>query len=157
MRAPLFFTVIGLISICSWITQQNNEITKAEWLLGTWENKTIRGSIYETWTKISDNDFSGKSYIQKEENIVVMETIRLTQEQGGLFYIPTVRTQNDGFPVRFALKKMSDTAFIFENPKHDFPQIISYSRVGTDSLVAEIWGIKNGQSLKQTFPMKKVK
>ena len=151
------FRVIGLIIIYGWAIQQNSEITKAEWLIGTWENKTSRGSVYETWTKISDNEFSGKSYARKEENTVVFETIRLTQKEGGLFYIPTVKNQNDGISVSFALKTISDTTLIFENAKHDFPQIISYYKISTDSLVAEISGTKNGQELKQTFPMKKVK
>lgn len=157
MRTKLFFTVIGLIIFCSWTIQQKNEIKKAELLIGTWENKTQRGSIYETWTKISDDEFSGKSYVLKEKDTIVFETIRLVQEQDGLFYIPIVKNQNDDLPVRFALKTISDTELIFENPRHDFPQMISYTKINKDSLVAEVSGTKNGQERKQTFPMKRVK
>jgi hypothetical protein len=46
---------------------------------------------------------------------------------------------------------------IFENPAHDFPQFISYTKITTDSLVAEISGTKNGQARKQRFPMKRIK
>src|SRR5690606_29225029 len=96
----------------------------------------------ESWTKTSDTEFAGKSYILKEKDTVIFETIRLVQEKDGLFYIPTVRNQNDNLPVRFALKAISDTEMVFENPKHDFPQIISYTKITSDSLVAEISGIK---------------
>jgi len=157
MRAKLFFAVIGLIIFCSLTIQHKNEIKKVEWLIGSWENKTSRGSIYETWTKISKNEFSGKNYVLKEKDTIVFETLRLAQEQGRLFYIPTVKNQNDGFPVRFASKTISDTAMVFENSRHDFPQIISYTKISTDSLVAEISGMKNGQKREQTFPMKRMK
>lgn len=148
---------VGLTTICAWTTKQTNDIKKAEWLIGTWENKTQRGSIYETWSKTNENEFSGMSYIIKEKDTVVFENIRLVQEQDDLFYIPTVKNQNDGLPVRFSTKTISETQLVFENPQHDFPQIISYTKITADSLVAEISGTKNGQERKQTFPMKRVK
>lgn len=148
---------VGLTTICAWTTKQTNDIKKAEWLIGTWENKTQRGSIYETWSKTNENEFSGMSYIVKEKDTIVFENIRLVQEQDGLFYIPIVKNQNDGLPVRFSTKTISETQLVFENPQHDFPQIISYTKITADSLVAEISGTKNGQERKQTFPMKRVK
>ncbi|WP_447951723.1 DUF6265 family protein [Chryseobacterium koreense] len=123
----------------------------------TWENKTSKGSIYETWNKTSDNELSGKSYIVKEKDTIIFENIRLVQEQNRLFYIPTVKNQNGGLPVRFAAKTISETQLVFENPQHDFPQIISYTKISADSLVAEISGVRNGQERKQTFQMKRMK
>jgi len=152
-----FIAVIVLVALCAWTTKQTSDISKAEWLIGTWENKTQRGSIYETWSNTNNNEFSGMSYIIKEKDTVVFENIRLIQEQEKLFYIPTVKSQNDGLPVRFASKTISETQLVFENLQHDFPQIISYAKIITDSIVAEIWGVRNGQERKQTFPMKRVK
>jgi len=60
-------------------------------------------------------------------------------------------------PVRFATKTISETQLVFENPQHDFPQTISYTKITADSLVAEISGTKNGHERKQIFPMKRVK
>lgn len=149
--------IVSFIVICAWITNQIGDIKKAEWLIGTWENKTPKGSIYETWNKTSDTEFAGKSYIVKEKDTLVFENIQLIQEQDRLFYIPTVKNQNNGWPVRFAPKIISETKLVFENPQHDFPQIISYTKITADSLVAEISGIKNGQERKQIFSMKRVK
>lgn len=140
----------------AWTIKQTNDITKAEWLTGTWENKTARGSIYETWNKTSETELAGKSYIVKEKDTVVFENIRLVQEKDGLFYIPAVKNQNDGLPVRFANKTISETQLVFENPQHDFPQVISYTKITPDSLVAEISGTKNGRERRQLFPMKRV-
>jgi hypothetical protein len=159
MKTGTIFSIalVGLTILCAWATKQTNDIPKAKWLIGTWENKTQRGSIYETWSKTNENEFSAISYIVKEQDTIVFETIRLVQEQEGLFYIPTVKNQNDGLSVRFSTKTISETQLVFENPQHDFPQIISYTLVSADSLIAEISGTKNGQERKQMFPMKRVK
>ncbi len=157
MKTKIIFAIFVVSIFCSWNTQQKNEIKKAEWLIGTWENKTQRGSTYETWAKLSEFELSGKSFMLKEKDTIVFETIRLLQEQNNFYYIPKVKNQNDDLPVRFAAKIVSDKELVFENPNHDFPQIISYTKINADSLVAEISGSKNGKERKQTFPMKRVK
>lgn len=157
MSKKIVLAIVSIIIFCSWTLQQKNKIKNAEWLIGTWENKTQRGSIFETWTKISEVELSGKSYILKEKDTIVFETILLLQEQDSLFYIPKVKNQNGDLPVRFNAKTISDTELVFENQQHDFPQIISYTKINADSLIAEISGTKNGKERKQTFPMKRVK
>lgn len=151
------FVVFGIIILSAWTKKQTSNIQKAQWLIGTWENKNQKGSIYETWSQTNNNEYSGKSYIVKEKDTIVFENIRLVQNQDGLFYIPIFKNQNDGLPIRFAIKTISDTQLVFENKEHDFPQIISYTKIGVDSLIAEISGIKKGQERKQTFPMKRMK
>lgn len=150
-------TAVVLMVFCSWKLQEKNTLKKAAWLIGTWENKTPKGSLYETWGKADEHSYSGKSYLVKEQDTFVFENIRLVQEEEKLFYIPTVKGQNNNLPVRFASGTISETQLVFENPQHDFPQVISYTRIGADSLVAEISGIKNGQERRQAFPMKRIK
>ena len=150
-----FIAIVGILVFCASMTQQTNALKKAEWLLGTWELKTAKGSIFETWHQTNETKLSGKSYRIKEKDTLIFETIALVQEQNELFYIPAVKNQNDGLPVRFQSKTISETQMVFENPSHDFPQIISYTRITADSLVAEISGIRNGVERKQVFPMKR--
>lgn len=155
--AKFFITVVSLAILYAWTINYKNNIQKAEWLIGTWENKTQRGSIYETWTKARNNEFSGKSYSIKDKDTIVFENIRLVQEKNRLYYIPIVKNQNKSLPVRFVAKTISENQLVFENPQHDFPQIIAYTKITSDSLIAEISGTKNGQKRKQTFPMKRMK
>lgn len=157
LRVQRLTLALCFLVLCSCTNQKINNFKKLDWLIGTWENKNQKGSIYENWGKKNDHELLGKSYIVKGEDTVVCESIRIVQEQNGLFYIPTVKNQNDSLPVRFLAKSVSETTLIFENPKHDFPQIISYEKISNDSLVAENSGTKNGQEIKQTFPMKRVK
>ena len=149
--------VFLLIVFCAWIVPKEDQIKKAEWLQGTWENKTARGSVYESWTKGKAKELLGKSYVLNGEDTMLLETIRIAQEDNRLIYSPIVRNQNDGQAVHFKSKLISKDKLVFENPAHDFPQFITYTKIGADSLVAEISGEKNGQKRKQVFPMKRIK
>ena len=151
------FILLAILIICSCAILSKSPIKKSEWLIGTWENKTSKGSIYEAWKRDGKNTFSGKSYILKGQDTVLFETISLVQEADGFFYIPNVKNQNNNQPVRFALQKITKTVMVFENPDHDFPSIISYTKINADSLLAEISGTKNEQIRKQSFPMRRVK
>lgn len=131
-------------------------LKNAEWMLGTWENPTSRGTVYEHWEKLSPTEFAGKSYMLSEADTVIFENIRLVEEAGHLLYIPTVRDQNQALPVRFRSTLISDNELVFENPKHDFPQVIAYLQINPDSLVAEISGTKNGDEPLRVFPMRRV-
>lgn len=129
---------------------------RTNWLIGTWETRSPRGSLFEEWSRLNKDELSGRSYFIRDGDTVVVETIRLVSEGENLFYIPTVRDQNDGLPVRFSLRSISDTSFVFENPSHDYPQRISYTRISADSLIAEIAGTRGGEERSQRFPMGRV-
>jgi hypothetical protein len=101
IKVPVVMFVIAIIF--GWTIHQERQIKKAEWLIGTWESKTTRGSIYERWRKASNIEFSGRSFMLKENDTIVFETIRLVQEHDSLFYIPTVKNQNNNLPVRFTV------------------------------------------------------
>lgn len=149
--------LISLLALASWSVRPGKPIKKAAWLIGTWETKTKRGSLYEHWRKVTDVEFAGKSFMLKDNDTIVFETIRLVQERDSLFYIPIARNQNNNSPVRFALTVITADKMVFENPKHDFPQVITYTKAGTDSLQAVVSGIVNGQERKEIFPMRRIK
>lgn len=157
MKTALYLLIAGFSFFGAGTPTQSDAIKKAEWLIGTWENKTPRGIIYETWRKKNEREYVGQSYILKDKDTIVFETIQLIQDQNTLFYIPTVKDQNNNKPVHFIAKTVTETQLVFENKQHDFPQIITYTQNGQDALIAEISGIKNGKERKQTFPMRRIK
>ncbi|NND31465.1 MAG: SnoaL-like domain-containing protein [Saprospiraceae bacterium] len=136
--------------------QDSSAIGSLEWLLGTWENETSSGLIYEKWTQISPSEYQGKSYAIKGVDTIIFETLRIVAKDKGILYIPAVRDQNKGNPVVFESSYISPGKFIVEAPEHDFPQVISYTQIAPDRLVAEISGpSKDGQWKYQTFAMKR--
>ena len=153
----ILFSIPAAVIVCILFQLPQPLIEKAGWLIGTWENKTERGIIYESWIKKNDSEFLGKNYVLKGMDTVVFETIRLVQENDSLFYIPTVSNQNNALPVRFAMKSITANTMIFENKAHDFPQEISYSMINKDSMLAQISGMKNNVNRTQHFQMIRVK
>lgn len=136
-------------------SRSNDKIKTAEWLIGNWENKLEQGTLSESWKKGNDSTLNGKSYFIKEKDTLNDETIVLTENGTDLFYIPVVKGQNNNEPVLFKMTKATADQIIFENPKHDFPQKITYLQITKDSLVASISGIVNGKRESESYPMKR--
>lgn len=130
-------------------------LEKAKWLSGTWKNSSPRGTSSETWNLVNDSTYRGASYFMAGTDTIASEDILLIQRGDALLYIPVVRNQNDGKPVEFTSTSISAEQLVFENPQHDFPQKITYTRISPDSLVAEISGTIDGQLRLRLFPMKK--
>ncbi len=132
------------------------QLQKADWFLGRWENNSEEGNLSEIWKKQNDSTFYGESYFVIKNDTVFAETIQLQERYGVLSYVVSVPNQNEEEPVTFQLNKNTNDGLIFENPSHDYPTKISYKQVESDSLVAEISGIKDGKLKSEFFKMKKV-
>lgn len=133
------------------------ELQKADWFLGRWENNAAESTLSESWIKLNDSTFSGESYYVIENDTVFAETIQLEDWNSQLTLVVSIPNQNEEKPVAFKLTEHSKDKLIFENPKHDFPTKIIYNQVGTDSMVAEISGMKEGVLKSELFKMKKVR
>lgn len=133
------------------------QLEKATWLLGNWHHVSEDGIALEMWEQVSDSSFAGKSCFIVGKDTVSSETVVLEQVGANLYYVPTVKGQNNNQPVKFTLTSASEKQLVFENPKHDFPQKIAYMQVTGDSLVAEISGKMNGKENKQQFPLTRIK
>lgn len=132
-------------------------LSDAEWLIGTWESKTSKGSLYETWNRVDEHNFYAKSYYLNNSDTSLFETVELKDSIGKLFYIVSVPGQNGEKPVSFASVHLSGDSLVFENKKHDFPQRISYRKISADSLVAEVSGDVDGKNISEPFAMRKTK
>jgi len=135
--------------------KQFSELEKANWFLGRWENNSDEGNLSESWKKLNDSTFFGESYFVIKSDTVFAEHVSLEQRNGKLSYVVTVPNQNDEKPVAFELTSAEGNSLVFENPKHDYPNKIIYNHVGTDSLVAEIRGLKKGKEKNEFFRMVK--
>jgi hypothetical protein len=162
MRTNLAIALLCLIMACSQKPTIENQsikakkIEQANWLVGTWFSKSGERSNYERWNKSNDSTYLGRSYSIQHGDTVSAESVTLVQQGETITYIPIVQGQNNNMPVMFTLVSSDSNKLIFENPSHDFPQIITYWRVPPDSLIAEISGLINGEHHAQKFPMRRV-
>ena len=81
--------------------------------------------------------------------------IQMKQKGEELFYISTIKGQNNDKPITFKHNDNIEKQLVFENPKNDFPQKISYSKITKDSIFIQISGIQQGKSSSERFSMKK--
>lgn len=132
-------------------------LAKVEWLLGRWQNTSEEGTVSESWSKADDSTFRGSGLFMMGTDTLSKEELRLEQRGEELFYVPTVKNQNEGKAVRFKMTSLTEKTVVFENPEHDFPQKITYARVTNDSLQAEISGKLNGKPNSQSFSMSRAK
>ncbi|MES2558314.1 MAG: DUF6265 family protein [Bacteroidota bacterium] len=133
------------------------QLAMAKQLLGNWQNQFPEGVAAESWEQLNDSTYAGKSFVVMGADTVSSETLVLQQRGKEVLYIPTVKDQNNGESVSFLLTSLNDKQLVFENPKHDFPQKISYTFISNDSVVAEISGNIDGKPKAEQFPMKRVK
>lgn len=130
---------------------------KAKWLIGEWGSVMPEGSTTETWEAQNDSVYVGRTYFVAGKDTLFSESISIEQRGKDLFYIPVVKGQNGGKPVEFKLTSSTEKRLVFENPTHDFPQKITYTRQSTDSLVAEISGTDKGKAAAERFVMGRMK
>lgn len=157
MKKAIFIFLI-ILTFTSCLKSKNaSKITDGTWLLGQWENKTNQGNLIETWVKINDSLFEGESFFIKGKDTLHFEKIKLEQKREALIYISTIKGQNNDEPITFIQNDTIEKQLVFENPKNDFPQKISYSKITNDSIVIQISGNQQGKPSSSKYSMRKMK
>lgn len=131
-------------------------IADLKWLAGKWQQTIKEGTLFENWTLATTDSMAGVSGLIHGKDTLVSERMTLTVKDGAIIYSPTVSGQNNNQPVPFKLTRSTADSFIFENPTHDFPSMITYVRINTDSLIATISGNPGGKPMSESFYMGRV-
>ena len=69
--------------------------------------------------------------------VITHEYLLLAVDAGDLVYTAHPSGQQ---PAAFTATRIADGRVRFENPDHDFPQMIEYLRTASDSLLARVYG-----------------
>ena len=155
MKKVILLLIVTTAIIACKKSEKQNKLQIADWLIGTWENKSDEGNMIETWTKTNDSLYVGASYFIREKDTLHSESIKLTRNADAVLYVSTVKGQNNNQPVTFQLTKQTPKQLVFENPKHDFPKKIVYQQITADSLVAAISGMQQGKTSSESYAMNK--
>jgi hypothetical protein len=119
------------------------------WIEGTWVGRGAV-SLEERWTPAAGGAMLGVSRTVKDNRMVAFEFLRIVERAGGLVYI----AQPNGVPpTEFTLTAVDAESATFENPAHDYPKMIRYSKRPDGSLEARI-SAEGGQR-PQTFVFKR--
>ena len=157
-RLKLYCGVLGFLTLLSctppvYSTQSPTGIDHAGWLSGCWERGSGDRTIEEQWMAPRGDAMLGMSRAVREGRLVGYELVLIREDTTGLVY----EAHPSGQPAAlFPAVLVSDTALIFEDPEHDFPQRIGYDRVSSDSLIGWIEGDRGGELRRIDFPYRRV-
>jgi Domain of unknown function (DUF6265) len=126
-------------------------LAQMSWLPGTWVGTSGSTTFEERWTPAAGGSMIGVSRTLRDGNMSAFEFLCIVEREGGLVYqaMPNGRSP----ATDFTLTKIDAENAIFENPAHDFPKMVRYSRRPDGSLEAVVSGAPG--SKPQTFVFKK--
>ncbi len=113
------------------------------WMAGSWIGESRGIQMEEHWTAPKGNSMVGLHRDVGKGRTLLFEFLRIEQQGDQIVYLSMPNGRSPATP--FALKEISGTRVVFENPKHDFPQRIIYWKDGND-LRARIEGTQNGKT-----------
>ncbi len=154
-KITVLILLLAIVSCKKTETVEKDTIKIADWLIGTWENKSTDGVLTESWQKVNDSTFSATSYFIKTDDTLHSEKITLSQKGEMLMYSATVNGQNNDKAVDFGSTTETEKKLIFENPSHDYPQKITYTKENDNTIIAEITGDLRGKKTTERFILKK--
>ena len=157
MKKAILFLIIALALTSCFKSKDVSKIVGNDWLIGKWENKSEDGNLMEIWKKANDSLFLGESYFIKEKDTLHSEKIQLKQKGENLFYISTIKGQNDDKPVTFKYNIEIVKQLVFENSTNNYPKKIIYSQISKDRMIIQISGIQQGKVSSSKYSLKKTK
>jgi hypothetical protein len=122
---------------------ENSNLKKLEWMIGNWVCYTDMGTFHESWIKKDDHNFEGKGCFIVKGDTVFSEGLAVRSRNGGVYYVATIASQNEGQPVEFMLTTVGKE-LVFENYSHDFPKRIIYQYHDDDHISATLMGVEKG-------------
>ena len=127
---------------------------RVSWLAGCWEQRGPDRLTTEMWMAPFGGTMMGSSRTVIGGATREFEHLRISARGDTIVYTAAPSGQKE---TDFKSMTVSPTAIVFENRAHDFPQVIRYTRVGADSLIARIEGPGPNNTTRGTsFPMKRV-
>jgi hypothetical protein len=108
------------------VTAQNfskKDLKQLTWILGNWKMQTKNGWLCEQWHVVNDSTLRSKGFIVKTKgDTLLLEAVQIRLRNKKLYYVPTVKGQNNNEPVNFLFTDTTPQSFTAENPTHDFPR-----------------------------------
>lgn len=136
----IFITAVALIlALCHGAhADAEGDLQRMRWLIGTWERVDLPDGRegQEIWSQATtEPGLVGRGISIRRDGSRFEERLRIGIHDDAVHYIAEV--PGNPAPVYFRLIRIDDNQVVFENPAHDFPQVIAYERDG-DSLLARI-------------------
>jgi hypothetical protein len=116
-------------------------IAQVAWISGTWIGTAGNITVEERWTPTAGGSMLGIGRTLRNGAMASFEFLCIAERDGSLVYtaMPNARTP----PTDFMLTAITADSATFENPAHDFPKRVRYSRRADGTLETTISGDAN--------------
>lgn len=123
-----------------------------DWLLGKWKrtNEVEGKETFENWHKTQANEYIGFGYTMQNKDTIWQEKMELRNLEGK--WNLTVKVPDEAQRIVFYGVRHTPEAFICENLKNDFPNLIKYQKNGK-KIHAEI----AGREMQITYDFERLK
>ena len=113
-------------------------LAQVAWISGVWTASNATTRLEERWTPGEGGSMIGVSRTIRDSLQTAFEFLCIVERDGSLVYqaMPNGRSP----ATDFTLTKIDENNAVFENPAHDFPKMIRYTRTGEGTLEAVISG-----------------
>ena len=126
-------------------------IADVAWIGGTWIGTAGPVTVEERWTPSAGGAMLGIGRTLRGGAMTAFEFLCISERDGGLVYtaLPNARTP----ATDFTLTSFTADSVTFENPAHDFPKLIRYSRKPDGTLETTVSG--GGSARGESFILKR--
>ena len=153
--AALVAVVVVGIGVTSGLDAQDRRapasatIARVAWLAGSWSGGDDGATTEEHWTPPAGGAMLAVSrsvYADRTTpaRMTAFEFLRIVERDGTLVYIAQ---PNGRPPTEFVLTAITGESATFENPAHDSPQAIRYTRRPDGSLQVRLEGGRNSEAV----------
>lgn len=126
-------------------------IESINWLVGDWAGTVGTNNVEERWMAPAGGAMIGNSRTTRATSMVEFEFLCIAQRAGGLVY---TAMPNGGGMTDFLSTKVSADSITFENPGHDFPKAIVYTKRADGGVDVAVTGAPGQRALTYSFKKK---
>ena len=126
-------------------------IDAMSWLVGDWTGTVGTNNVEERWMPAAGGAMIGNSRTTRGPSMVEFEFLCIAQRAGGLVY---TAMPNGGGMTDFLSTKVSPDSITFENPDHDFPKAIMYTRRADGGVDVAVTGAPGQRAINYSFKKK---
>jgi hypothetical protein len=126
-------------------------IDAMSWLVGDWVGTVGGNNVEERWTAAAGGAMIGSSRSTRGTSMVEFEFLCIAQRAGGLVY---TAMPNGSGTTDFLSTKVSSDSITFENPEHDFPRSIVYTKNAEGGVDVVVSGAPGQRALTYSFKKK---
>ena len=136
---------VVLLIVTFLVFPAGSEVEKLSWMSGCWKTpgENPKSFVIESWGK-PYGMMVGTGQTVREGKTTGYEFLRIEKRGEKIFYV--ARPARAKTETSFELTSYKQNSAVFENPEHDFPKKISYSRQG-DRMKARVSAGERGFTL----------